>query len=177
MQTKRREKIEDLRKAVVPIGLSPPCVLPLPPCPIFPSLLPFPFPGSIVPTEPPDFPCFTALCGVHTEEGNCPPPLARCVIPNRRCGPLPNRGTKLLKGQPLRLTLAHDVARARKRGVSHLWCTPSPRRHTPRGSCVPKGASPDWCRPGPSAECPGPACGSCRSTPSHRSRGGDCWSC
>ena len=30
--------------AVVPSGLSPPCVLPLPPWPIFSSLLPFPFP-------------------------------------------------------------------------------------------------------------------------------------
>ena len=58
--------------AVVPIGLSPPCVLPLPPWPVFPSLLPLPFPWSVVPTEPPDFPSFMALCQVHTEEGNCP---------------------------------------------------------------------------------------------------------
>ena len=58
-------------KAVVPIGLSPPCVLPLLPWPVFPSLLPFPFPWEVVPTQPPDFPCFTAPCRVHTEEGNC----------------------------------------------------------------------------------------------------------
>ena len=30
------------------------------------------FPWSVVPTEPLDFPCFTALCQVHTEKGNCP---------------------------------------------------------------------------------------------------------
>ena len=30
-----------------------------------------PFPWSVVPTEPPDLPCFTSLCQVHTEEGNC----------------------------------------------------------------------------------------------------------
>ena len=56
----------------MPIGLSPPCDLPVPPCPTFPSLLPFPFPRSVVPTEPSDFPCFTALCRVPTEEGNVP---------------------------------------------------------------------------------------------------------
>ena len=50
-----------------PTGRSPPCVLLLAPCPIFPCPLPFPFPW-----EPPDFPCFTALCPVHTEEGNSP---------------------------------------------------------------------------------------------------------
>ena len=33
--------------------------------------LPFPVPWSVVPTEPPDLPCFTSLCRVHTEEGNC----------------------------------------------------------------------------------------------------------
>ena len=48
--------------AVVPILLSPPCVLPPPPCPILPSLLSFPFPWLVVPTEPPEFPHFTALC-------------------------------------------------------------------------------------------------------------------
>ena len=31
----------------MPIGRSPPCVLPLPPCPILPSLLPFPFPWTL----------------------------------------------------------------------------------------------------------------------------------
>ena len=36
------------------MGLSPPCVLPLPLCPIFP-LLPFPLPWPVVPMEPPDF--------------------------------------------------------------------------------------------------------------------------
>ena len=54
------------------------CVLPLPPWPIFPSLLPFPFPGEVVPMEPLDRPCFTALCRVRTEEGQ-PSPLARGV--------------------------------------------------------------------------------------------------
>ena len=53
-------------QAVVPIGLSPPSDLPLPPWPILPSLLPLPFPREVVPTEPPDFPCFTAPCRVHT---------------------------------------------------------------------------------------------------------------
>ena len=43
--------------AVVPIGLSP--------------LLLFPFPCSVVPTEPPDLPCFTSLRRVHAEEGKC----------------------------------------------------------------------------------------------------------
>ena len=56
----------------MPIGRPAACSPPLPPCPIFPSLLPFPFPWSVVPTKPLDFPCFTALCQVHTEEGNFP---------------------------------------------------------------------------------------------------------
>ena len=61
-------------------------------CPIFPSLLPFPFPWSLVPL---DFPCFTALCQVHTEEGNCP---RRWLGVSKRSsqpggeGPLPNSG-------------------------------------------------------------------------------------
>ena len=43
-----------------------------------------------------EFPCFTTLCWVHTEEGNFPrySPLARCiqeVIPNRRCGTPPQQ--------------------------------------------------------------------------------------
>ena len=33
------------------------------------TLLPFPFPWSVVPTEPPDLPCFTSLRRVHAEEG------------------------------------------------------------------------------------------------------------
>ena len=57
-----------------PIGLSQPCALPLPPWTIFPSLLTLPFPWYVVPMEPPDFPCFTALCRAHTEEGNHPHP-------------------------------------------------------------------------------------------------------
>ena len=36
------------------------------------SVFPFPFPWSVAPTDPPDFPCFTAPCRVHTEEGNGP---------------------------------------------------------------------------------------------------------
>ena len=35
------------------------------------TLLPFPFPWSVVPTEPPDLPCFTSLRRVHAEEGKC----------------------------------------------------------------------------------------------------------
>ena len=54
-----------LRKAVVPVGLSPPCALPLPAGLPLPSLLPLPFPPEVVPTEPPDFPCFAAPCRVH----------------------------------------------------------------------------------------------------------------
>ena len=38
--------------------------------PIFPSY--FPCLSLVVPTEPPDFCCFTALCRVHVEEGNGP---------------------------------------------------------------------------------------------------------
>ena len=34
-------------------------------------LLPFPFPWSVVPTEPPDLPCFTSPHRVHAEEGEC----------------------------------------------------------------------------------------------------------
>ena len=49
----------------MPIGLSPPFDLPLPPCPNLPSLLPFPFPWSVVPTEPRDLPCFTSPRRVH----------------------------------------------------------------------------------------------------------------
>ena len=45
-------------QAALPISFSPPCALPLPPWPSFPSLLPFPFPWEGVPTEPPDCPCF-----------------------------------------------------------------------------------------------------------------------
>ena len=41
----------------MPIGLSP--------------LFPFPFPWSVVPTMPPDLPCFTSPRRVHAEEGKC----------------------------------------------------------------------------------------------------------
>ena len=92
-------------EAVVPIGLSPPCDLPLPPCPIISSLLPFPFPWSVVPTGPPDLPGFTSLCRVHIEEGNClrrwpgaskrhPKPAVRYLSPTAAGGPwdVPLRG-------------------------------------------------------------------------------------
>ena len=57
-------------QAAVPIGLSPPCALPL---------LPLPFPPEVVPTEPPDCPCFTAPCGAPHGGGPLPSPLARGV--------------------------------------------------------------------------------------------------
>ena len=41
-------------RAVVPIGLSPPCDLALPAWPILTSVFTLPFPWVIVPTEPPD---------------------------------------------------------------------------------------------------------------------------
>ena len=59
-------------QVAAPIGLSPPCALPFPAWPILTSLLTLPFPWKAVPREPPDSPCFTALCRVHKEEGNCP---------------------------------------------------------------------------------------------------------
>ena len=40
--------------------------------PTLPLYFPFLSPGRFVPTEPPDCLCFTALCRVHTEEGNFP---------------------------------------------------------------------------------------------------------
>ena len=54
---------------VVPIGLSPPSAPP--PCawPILTSLHPLPSPREVVPTQPLDRPCCTALCRGHTEEG------------------------------------------------------------------------------------------------------------
>ena len=55
--------------AVVPMGLSLPCVLPLP---IHPCIHPLPFPREVVPAEAPDCPCFTARRQVHTGEGNGP---------------------------------------------------------------------------------------------------------
>ena len=72
----------------------PPCVLPLPPCPIFPSLLPFPLPWSVVLTEPPDVPYFIALCRIHTE-GNFPrrcPGASKQSSQTSSAGPLPNSG-------------------------------------------------------------------------------------
>ena len=54
-----------------------------------------PFPWSAVPTEPPDFPCFTALCQVHAEEGNCPcrwPGASKRSSQTDGEGPLPNGG-------------------------------------------------------------------------------------
>ena len=58
-------------------------------------LLPFPFPWSVVPTEPLDLPYLTSLCRVHTEEGNC---LRRWPGASKRPSqaggelPLPNGG-------------------------------------------------------------------------------------
>ena len=45
---------------------------------------PLRFARSVVPTEPPDCPCFTAPCRLHTEEGHWPSPLARCVQADAR---------------------------------------------------------------------------------------------
>ena len=56
-------------QAAVPIGLSP-CALPLPAWPILTFLHTLPFPWDVLPTESPDCPRLTALCRVHTEEGN-----------------------------------------------------------------------------------------------------------
>ena len=78
----------------MPIGLSPPCALPLQAWPILTSPHPLPLPPEVLPTEPPDCLCFTALCRVHTKEGNSPP-LTRGVqedTPYRRWGTLPNGG-------------------------------------------------------------------------------------
>ena len=79
-------------QAAAPIGLSPPCVLPLPPYPISTSPLPFPFPWLVV---PPDFPCFTALCWVCAEEGNCPcrwpAGASQWTLPKPRWGTSPQR--------------------------------------------------------------------------------------
>ena len=59
-------RLDPFPPQAVAIGPSPPCALPPPPWPVSPSLLPFPFPREVVPTEPPDRPCSTALCRVHT---------------------------------------------------------------------------------------------------------------
>ena len=67
------------------------------------TLLPFPFPWSVVPTEPPDLPCFTSLRRVHAEEGKC---LRRWPGASKRPSqaggevPLPNGGWWAL-GWPL----------------------------------------------------------------------------
>ena len=58
------------------------------------TFLSFPFHWSVVPTETPDFPHFTALCQVHTEDGN---PRRWQGVPKRSSqtggeGPLPNGG-------------------------------------------------------------------------------------
>ena len=60
--------------------------------PIRTSPLPLPFHREGVPVEPRDFPCFTALCRVRTEEGNGPrhwPGASQWAPP---CRPLPNGG-------------------------------------------------------------------------------------
>ena len=59
-------------QAAAPIGLSPPCAHPLPAWPVLTSVRPLPFPWEGVPTDPPDCPCFTALCRDHTKEGCSP---------------------------------------------------------------------------------------------------------
>ena len=56
--------------------------------------------GMVVPTGPPDFPSFTTLCCVHTEEGNCPHrwPGAAKWAPNTIGGELvPNGGSCALR--------------------------------------------------------------------------------
>ena len=56
-------------QAAVPIGLSPPGTLDLPVLPVLTSPPFLPFPWWVVPTEPPDCPCVTALRPVYTEGG------------------------------------------------------------------------------------------------------------
>ena len=77
-----------------PIGLPPPCALPLPPWPNLTSLLPLPFPWEVAPTEPPDFPCLAAPCrgslgrgDVEMGRGNVRV-LACAVVPMWRSGAL-----------------------------------------------------------------------------------------
>ena len=68
----------------MPIGLSPPCALPLPAWPTLASLLTLPFPWSVVPTEAPD--CLRWHCSVsgpHTQRRATA--LAICQV--RRSGP------------------------------------------------------------------------------------------
>ena len=63
--------------------------------PILTSLHTLPFPWYVVPMEPPDCPRFTALCRVHTKEGNGPrhwPGASRRTRPTGGGGTLPNGG-------------------------------------------------------------------------------------
>ena len=60
--------------------------------PTLPLYFPFLSIGRFVPTEPPDCPCFTAPCRVHTEEGNFPrrwPAASKWTPPSRRWGTSP----------------------------------------------------------------------------------------
>ena len=108
--------------------LSPPCVLPLP---TVPSLLPFPFLWSVVPTEPPDFACFTALCRVHTEEGNIPrrwPGASKRSSQTGGEGPLPN-GSLWALGCPLAGSLP-------RRGHITTFCPSDPTLSLPCGEGI-----------------------------------------
>ena len=82
-------------QAAVPIGLTPPRALDLPVGPVLFSLHTLPVPWLVVPTKPPDCPCATALCQVHTEEGSGPchwPGASRQTPHTGGGGPLPMRG-------------------------------------------------------------------------------------
>ena len=62
---------------------------------ILTSLLTLPFLWEVLPTEPPDCPCFTALCRIHPDEGNCPhhwPSASKSTPHTSGGGPLPNGG-------------------------------------------------------------------------------------
>ena len=77
-----------------------------PSCPPSPGLAypPFPFPREVVPTQPPDCPCLTAPCRVHTEEGNGPcrwPGASRRTAPHRRLWETHPNGGCWARGGPL----------------------------------------------------------------------------
>ena len=63
----------------MPIGLSPASALNPMVVPTLTSPHPLPSPLWVVPVKPPDNPRFTALCQLHTEEGNGPHHLVKCV--------------------------------------------------------------------------------------------------
>ena len=111
-------------KAAAPIGA--------PPLPLLTSLLTPPFPWSIVPTEPPDCPCSTALCRLH-RGGQRPSPLARGVQADTPQENPPQQGTLPLAGShnnlqpalsraPSSLWRAHPVSPHPPPPALGLWC-------------------------------------------------------